>query len=133
MFHTWLKNENLHCILNLETSVQFKCVWYLDSPVGFRCKFVNISVDRRIISKYSIKVRSRFNQDSETVSKSWTELLLDRLKSMKFVYKCTLKFWIILYAKECFCIQGMHWDTCLHRKLQQTTIQQSEAVSQSDC
>ena len=34
-----------------------------------------------------------------------------------------------LYVKECLCIQGMHWDTCLHRKLQQIIIQQSEAIS----
>ena len=31
------------------------------------------------------------------------------------------------------CIHGMYWDTCLQRKLQQITIQQSEVISQSDC
>ena len=70
MFHTWLKDEDLHCVLTLEARVQFKCLWYLDNPVGFRYKFVKIFVDRRIVSKYSIKVRNKLNQDSKTVSKS---------------------------------------------------------------
>ena len=125
--------KDFHYVLILEASVQFKCLWYLDNPVGFRCKFVKIFVDRRIVSKYFIKVRSKVNQDSQTVLKSWTELLLNRLKSMKFLYECTLKLWIILYVKECLCIQGMRWDTCLHRKLQQITIQQSQAISQPEC
>ena len=71
MFQTWLKDEDLHCVLTVEASVQFKCLWYyLDNPVGFRCKLVKISVDRRIVSKYSIKVHSKVYQDSETVLKS---------------------------------------------------------------
>ena len=63
MFQAWLKDEDLHCVLTVEASVQFKCLWYLDNPVGFRCKFVKIFVDRRIVSKYSIKIRSKVNQD----------------------------------------------------------------------
>ena len=86
--------KDFHYVLILEASVQFKCLWYLDNPVGFRCKFVKIFVDRRIVSKYFIKVRSKVNQDSQTVLKSWTELLLNRLKSMKFLYECTLNNFI---------------------------------------
>ena len=63
MFQTWLKDEYLHCVLTLEASVQFKCLWYLHNAVGFKCKFVKIFVDRRIVSKYSIKIRSKVNQD----------------------------------------------------------------------
>ena len=55
--------KDFHYVLILEASVQFKCLWYLDNPVGFRCKFVKIFVDRRIVSKYSIKIRSKVNQD----------------------------------------------------------------------
>lgn len=57
---------------------------------------------KRMVSKYHIKTCGKITKKkSNPALKSWTEPLLNRTKSTKFLYVQKLKFWIILYGEEC--------------------------------
>lgn len=47
------------------------------------------------------------SKNNRTFLKSWSELLLNRLKPTKLLYQCILTFWIISYVQECFCVNSV--------------------------
>ena len=70
------------------------------------------------------------SKDSRTFFKSWSELLLNRLKPTKLLYQCILTFWCNFVCEGVLlCKQCMQLHTVLHRKLQEIALQHSKTVA----
>ena len=98
----------------LVTSIQLNVTDTLNNPVTFKGWLVWICV-----------------KESKSVLKLWIQnhSSTDLQKSMKFLYECLMKFWIMSYVKECFCPYKVCLEIFLyvrnHKKLQYNILKRS--------
>ena len=78
----------------LRALCRFKCLFYLNELVVFQCKFISTSMNRRDRLK-TVKIMNKTTHQ----------------QSMKSLYECIFKFWIILYLEECLSAYKI-WLTC---------------------
>ena len=70
--------------------------FYLEKTIAFRQFYLNMSEQMGLFQNTASKLVTR--KENKTILSSWTEALLNRPKSMKFLHVRKLKFWITFYV-----------------------------------
>ena len=103
--------------------------FYLEKTIAFTQFYLNMSEQMGLFQNIASKLVTR--KENKTILRSWTEALLNRPKSMKFLHVHKLKFWITFYVWKCFHAYKICIEIILRKgnynKLQHNILRQSHS------